>query len=185
MTAFFFPFPLPTTLIKVLLPTSITPHSILTTNLTYITEEGDDHHSSTSPFPLFSLAPTLPALNDMKAFLSLSNLSVMKVVTIPLVFTLLPFQTIIYILFQVDKDFVNKCKFVVATGIFDAYDQPHQPSNISQEPLLFPSGGWRALSPFLNIKHYFDCEPRCSLEANGSAFGVLFYSKLLLMMNLG
>ncbi|KAH0940376.1 hypothetical protein HID58_000013, partial [Brassica napus] len=139
VTAFFFPFPLPTTLIKVLLPTSITPHSILTTNLTYITEEGDDHHSSTSPFPLFSLAPTLPALNDMKAFLSLSNLSVMKV----------------------DKDFVNKCKFVVATGIFDAYDQPHQPSNISQEPLLFPSGGqWVGIWRLILLKTPPYDEPR-------------------------
>lgn len=35
---------------KVLLPTSITPDSIVT-NLTYITE--DDHLSSNSPFPLF------------------------------------------------------------------------------------------------------------------------------------
>ncbi|XP_075511309.1 putative hexosyltransferase MUCI70 [Primulina tabacum] len=31
-----------------------------------------------------------------------------------------------------DIKYVKKCKFVVATGIFDAYDTPHQPSNISQ-----------------------------------------------------
>ncbi|KAL3843339.1 hypothetical protein ACJIZ3_000742 [Penstemon smallii] len=31
-----------------------------------------------------------------------------------------------------DIDYVKKCRFVVATGIFDAYDTPHQPSNISQ-----------------------------------------------------
>ncbi|KAL3629632.1 hypothetical protein CASFOL_026854 [Castilleja foliolosa] len=30
-----------------------------------------------------------------------------------------------------DVEYVRKCKFVVATGIFDAYDSPHQPSNIS------------------------------------------------------
>ncbi|XP_073139225.1 probable hexosyltransferase MUCI70 [Henckelia pumila] len=30
-----------------------------------------------------------------------------------------------------DVHYVKKCKFVVATGIFDAYDTPHQPSNIS------------------------------------------------------
>lgn len=27
--------------------------------------------------------------------------------------------------------YVKKCKFVVASGIFDGYDIPHQPSNIS------------------------------------------------------
>ncbi|KAL1563474.1 putative hexosyltransferase MUCI70 [Salvia divinorum] len=31
-----------------------------------------------------------------------------------------------------DVEYVKKCKFVVATGIFDAYDMPHQPSNISK-----------------------------------------------------
>ncbi|CAI8618628.1 unnamed protein product [Vicia faba] len=31
----------------------------------------------------------------------------------------------------VDIKYVEKCKFVVASGIFDGYDIPHQPSNIS------------------------------------------------------
>lgn len=31
-----------------------------------------------------------------------------------------------------DIDYVKNCKFVVASGIFDGYDAPHQPSNISQ-----------------------------------------------------
>ncbi|KAL6509098.1 hypothetical protein OROGR_023205 [Orobanche gracilis] len=31
-----------------------------------------------------------------------------------------------------DTEYVKKCKFVMATGIFDAYDSPHQPSNISK-----------------------------------------------------
>uniref|UniRef100_A0A7N0U5Q5 TOD1/MUCI70 glycosyltransferase-like domain-containing protein n=1 Tax=Kalanchoe fedtschenkoi TaxID=63787 RepID=A0A7N0U5Q5_KALFE len=31
-----------------------------------------------------------------------------------------------------DVDYVKKCKFVVASGIFDGYDVPHQPTNISQ-----------------------------------------------------
>lgn len=31
----------------------------------------------------------------------------------------------------VDINYVKKCKFVVASGIFDGYDIPHQPSNIS------------------------------------------------------
>ncbi|KAG8367541.1 hypothetical protein BUALT_Bualt16G0082600 [Buddleja alternifolia] len=31
-----------------------------------------------------------------------------------------------------DIKYVKKCRFVVATGIFDAYDAPHQPSNISK-----------------------------------------------------
>ncbi|EPS58460.1 hypothetical protein M569_16354 [Genlisea aurea] len=31
-----------------------------------------------------------------------------------------------------DIEYVKKCRFVVATGIFDAYDMPHQPSNISK-----------------------------------------------------
>ncbi|KAK6151638.1 hypothetical protein DH2020_014273 [Rehmannia glutinosa] len=31
-----------------------------------------------------------------------------------------------------DIEYVKKCKFVVATGIFDDYDSPHQPSNISK-----------------------------------------------------
>ncbi|GFP97059.1 hypothetical protein PHJA_001850000 [Phtheirospermum japonicum] len=31
-----------------------------------------------------------------------------------------------------DVEYVKKCKFVVATGIFDAYDSPHQPSNTSK-----------------------------------------------------
>ncbi|GAB4832480.1 hypothetical protein Ancab_006502 [Ancistrocladus abbreviatus] len=30
-----------------------------------------------------------------------------------------------------DIEYVKKCKFVVASGIFDGYDMPHQPSNIS------------------------------------------------------
>lgn len=30
-----------------------------------------------------------------------------------------------------DKKYVKNCRFVVASGIFDAYDTPHQPSNIS------------------------------------------------------
>ncbi|XP_010275790.1 PREDICTED: uncharacterized protein LOC104610732 isoform X1 [Nelumbo nucifera] len=31
----------------------------------------------------------------------------------------------------VDVEYVKKCRFVVASGIFDGYDTPHQPSNIS------------------------------------------------------
>ncbi|XWS67711.1 hypothetical protein CRYUN_Cryun04dG0029000 [Craigia yunnanensis] len=31
----------------------------------------------------------------------------------------------------VDIEYVKKCRFVVASGIFDGYDVPHQPSNIS------------------------------------------------------
>ncbi|KAL0283339.1 UNVERIFIED_CONTAM: hypothetical protein Sangu_2896200 [Sesamum angustifolium] len=31
-----------------------------------------------------------------------------------------------------DIEYVKKCTFVVATGIFDAYDAPHQPFNISK-----------------------------------------------------
>jgi hypothetical protein len=31
----------------------------------------------------------------------------------------------------VDIKYVEKCRFVVASGIFDGYDVPHQPSNIS------------------------------------------------------
>uniref|UniRef100_A0A7N0U588 TOD1/MUCI70 glycosyltransferase-like domain-containing protein n=1 Tax=Kalanchoe fedtschenkoi TaxID=63787 RepID=A0A7N0U588_KALFE len=31
-----------------------------------------------------------------------------------------------------DIDYVKKCKFVVASGIFDGYDVPHQPTNISE-----------------------------------------------------
>nr|XP_043625136.1 probable hexosyltransferase MUCI70 [Erigeron canadensis] len=30
-----------------------------------------------------------------------------------------------------DIEYVKKCKFVVASGIFDGYDTPHQPSNVS------------------------------------------------------
>lgn len=30
-----------------------------------------------------------------------------------------------------DINYVKKCRFVVASGIFDGYDVPHQPSNIS------------------------------------------------------
>lgn len=30
-----------------------------------------------------------------------------------------------------DVEYVKKCRFVVASGIFDGYDTPHQPSNIS------------------------------------------------------
>ncbi|WCJ39921.1 hypothetical protein M5689_020869 [Euphorbia peplus] len=32
----------------------------------------------------------------------------------------------------VDIKYVKKCRFVVASGIFDGYDVPHQPSNISE-----------------------------------------------------
>ncbi|XP_060168660.1 probable hexosyltransferase MUCI70 isoform X2 [Lycium barbarum] len=32
---------------------------------------------------------------------------------------------------QKDVKYVKKCRFVVASGIFDGYDTPHQPSNIS------------------------------------------------------
>ena len=32
---------------------------------------------------------------------------------------------------DVDIKYARKCKFVVASGIFDGYDTPHQPSNIS------------------------------------------------------
>jgi len=31
----------------------------------------------------------------------------------------------------IDVKYVKKCRFVVASGIFDGYDTPHQPSNIS------------------------------------------------------
>ncbi|KAK4745029.1 hypothetical protein SAY87_011341 [Trapa incisa] len=31
----------------------------------------------------------------------------------------------------IDIEYVKKCRFVVASGIFDGYDLPHQPSNIS------------------------------------------------------
>lgn len=33
----------------------------------------------------------------------------------------------------IDIKYVKKCRFVVASGIFDGYDTPHQPSNISQQ----------------------------------------------------
>lgn len=33
---------------------------------------------------------------------------------------------------QKDIEYVKKCQFLVATGIFDAYDTPLQPSNISK-----------------------------------------------------
>ncbi|TXG64911.1 hypothetical protein EZV62_011905 [Acer yangbiense] len=33
---------------------------------------------------------------------------------------------------SVDIKYVKKCKFVVASGIFDGYDVPHQPANISR-----------------------------------------------------
>nr|CAB3471460.1 unnamed protein product [Digitaria exilis] len=33
---------------------------------------------------------------------------------------------------SVDVKYIQKCKFVVASGIFDGYDIPHQPSNISR-----------------------------------------------------
>ena len=32
----------------------------------------------------------------------------------------------------IDVKYIQKCKFVVASGIFDGYDIPHQPSNISR-----------------------------------------------------
>lgn len=32
----------------------------------------------------------------------------------------------------VDVKYVKKCRFVVASGIFDGYDVPHQPANISE-----------------------------------------------------
>ncbi|KAL6603459.1 hypothetical protein ACP70R_043820 [Stipagrostis hirtigluma subsp. patula] len=32
---------------------------------------------------------------------------------------------------SIDVKYIKKCKFVVASGIFDGYDIPHQPSNIS------------------------------------------------------
>jgi hypothetical protein len=32
---------------------------------------------------------------------------------------------------DVDMEYIQKCKFVVASGIFDGYDVPHQPSNVS------------------------------------------------------
>ncbi|XP_071688837.1 uncharacterized protein [Rutidosis leptorrhynchoides] len=32
-----------------------------------------------------------------------------------------------------DIEYVKKCKFVVASGIFDKYDTPHQPSNVSPQ----------------------------------------------------
>lgn len=32
---------------------------------------------------------------------------------------------------EIDVEYIQKCKFVVASGIFDGYDIPHQPSNIS------------------------------------------------------
>lgn len=32
---------------------------------------------------------------------------------------------------SVDIKYVKKCRFVVASGIFDGYDVPHQPSNVS------------------------------------------------------
>lgn len=31
----------------------------------------------------------------------------------------------------IDVKYVKRCRFVVASGIFDGYDVPHQPSNIS------------------------------------------------------
>ncbi|GLU02702.1 hypothetical protein SLE2022_199430 [Rubroshorea leprosula] len=31
-----------------------------------------------------------------------------------------------------DVEYVKKCRFVVASGIFDKYDIPHQPSNVSE-----------------------------------------------------
>lgn len=45
----------------------------------------------------------------------------------------------------IDIKYVKRCKFVVASGIFDGYDMPHQPSNISlrsESFLLYYGGGW-------------------------------------------
>ncbi|KAF2298690.1 hypothetical protein GH714_025032 [Hevea brasiliensis] len=74
-----------------------------------------------------------------------------------------------------DIKYVNKCRLVVASGIFDGYDVPHQPSNISDRS--------KKLFCFLmvvdEVSLDFIKENATVVEDRrgdyGSAYGVLFY----------
>ncbi|XP_010555210.1 PREDICTED: uncharacterized protein LOC104824754 isoform X2 [Tarenaya hassleriana] len=100
---------------KVLIPRGKTADTVVR-NLTYITED----ESSESQFPLFGGNITWSDREES--------------------FKLKP-EMKVHCGFMpgggaemspLDKEYVKKCRFVVATGIFDAYDAPHQPSNISE-----------------------------------------------------
>ncbi|KAH9329731.1 hypothetical protein KI387_001839, partial [Taxus chinensis] len=78
----------------------------------------------------------------------------------------------------VDMEYVNKCKFVVASGIFDGYDTPHQPSNISARS--------RNLFCFLmvvdeNSLHYIRQNEKIMEDSNGGKWVGLW--RLVLLRN--
>ncbi|ESQ53094.1 hypothetical protein EUTSA_v10024983mg [Eutrema salsugineum] len=100
---------------QVLLPSGKTADTIVR-NLTYITED----ESSKSQFPLFGgniswseREESFKLKPEMKVHCGFMPRGGAEMSSL-------------------DKEYVKKCRFVVATGIFDAYDEPHQPSNISE-----------------------------------------------------
>ncbi|CAN8276771.1 unnamed protein product [Cochlearia groenlandica] len=100
---------------KVLLPSARSEDTIVK-NLTYITED----ESSMSQFPLFGgniswseREESFKLKPEMKVYCGFMPGGGAEMSSL-------------------DKEYVKKCRYVVATGIFDAYDEPHQPSNISE-----------------------------------------------------
>ncbi|KAL0334555.1 UNVERIFIED_CONTAM: hypothetical protein Sradi_4667400 [Sesamum radiatum] len=59
-----------------------------------------------------------------------------------------------------DVEYVKRCRFVVATGIFDAYDLPHQPSNISKLREDNDGGQWVGIWRLVLLKQQPYDEPR-------------------------
>ncbi|KAL1190197.1 putative hexosyltransferase MUCI70 [Cardamine amara subsp. amara] len=123
---------------KVLLPSGKTADTIVR-NLTYITED----ESSMSLFPLFGgniswseREESFKLKPEMKVHCGFMPRGGAEMSTL-------------------DKEYVKKCKFVVATGIFDAYDEPNQPSNINVK-----GGKWLGIWRLILLKTPPYDEPR-------------------------
>ncbi|KAH1134614.1 hypothetical protein GLYMA_05G156400v4 [Glycine max] len=111
------PIPLSNDPDKIVIPTRRTPNEILK-NLSYVMED-EVPHSEAQSSPLFGGHPSWKQREE--SFKLKSNMKVHCGFI----------QGGGAEMNRVDIKYVKKCKFVVASGIFDGYDLPHQPSNIS------------------------------------------------------
>ncbi|KAL5175374.1 hypothetical protein HKD37_08G021589 [Glycine soja] len=111
------PIPLSNDPDKIVIPTGRTPNEIVK-NLSYVMED-EVPHSEAQSSPLFGGHPSWKQREE--SFKLKSNMKVHCGFI----------QGGGAEMNRVDIKYVKKCKFVVASGIFDGYDLPHQPSNIS------------------------------------------------------
>ncbi|CAL5378101.1 unnamed protein product [Camellia sinensis] len=132
---------------KIIIPKRRTPDKVVR-HLSYILEDEVENNGSQSP-PLFGGHQSWLQREE-----SFKLKSIMKMCTV------VSFKVVVQRWLQKTK-YVEKCRFVVASGIFDGYDVPHQPSNKNVTVREDNDGGqWVGIWRIILLKHQPYDEPR-------------------------